>query len=145
MKPGDPNWPAPISAATSNVMRGNRGRDTTPETAVRSLVHRRGLRFRTRYTIRLDDGRWTRPDMVFTRSRVAVYVDGCFWHGCPDHGTRPTSNADYWSPKLANNVVRDLDTNAQLSLRGWRVLRAWEHQDPELVAELVAHVVAERR
>ncbi|MEA2370720.1 MAG: mismatch endonuclease, patch repair protein [Solirubrobacteraceae bacterium] len=83
--------------------------------------------------------------MVFTRSRVAVYVDGCFWHGCPDHGTRPTSNADYWSPKLANNVVRDLDTNAQLSLRGWRVLRAWEHQDPELVAELVAHVVAERR
>lgn len=144
MKPGDPSWPVAISAATSSVMRGNRGRDTTPETAVRSLVHRRGLRFRTRYTIRLDGRRWTRPDMVFTRSRVAVYVDGCFWHACPEHGTRPASNADYWSPKLANNVARDADTNAQLSLRGWHVLRAWEHEDPEAVAERVARVVAER-
>lgn len=144
MERGDPSWPTPTSPAVSSVMRGNGGRDTSPERAVRSLLHRRGLRFRTRLTIRLGRGRWTRPDLAFTRCRVAVYIDGCFWHACPDHGTRPRSNSDYWSPKLARNVARDLDTNAGLAALGWTVVRAWEHDDPTEVADRVTQVVASR-
>src|SRR4051794_21356328 len=115
VEPGDPKWPTPTSAAASTVMRANHGRDTKPEMAVRSLLHRRGMRFRTSQTIRLEGRRWTRPDVVFPRARVAVYVDGCFWHACPEHGTAPRANAGYWSSKLACNVARDSDTTRRLT------------------------------
>src|SRR4051794_3392100 len=101
MRPSDPTWPQPSSSAATAVMRANRWRDTAPETAVRSLLHRRGHRFLKRHTIRLGDGRWTQPDAVFRGARVAVFVDGCFWHRCPQHGTSPSANSAYWEAKLA--------------------------------------------
>ena len=144
MKPTDPEWPQPTSAAASSIMRGNRWRDTSPETAVRSILHRRGHRFLKRHTITLAGRRWTQPDAVFTRARVALFVDGCFWHRCPEHGTRPTANAAYWGPKLDRNVARDRDTDAQLAGLGWLVIRTWEHEDPLEIADRVDAAVSAR-
>src|SRR5215218_234434 len=141
MRPGDPAWPEPSSAAATAVMRANRSSDTGPEVAVRSELHRRGLRFRKRLTIRLGGRRWTRPDVTFTRARVAVFVDGCFWHACPDHGTTPRVNAEYWGPKLARNVARDRDADDRLADLGWTVVRAWEHDDPVAIADRVTAAV----
>jgi DNA mismatch endonuclease, patch repair protein len=144
MQPGDPNWPRPTSESVSAVMKGNRWRDTDPEHAVRSALHGRGLRFRKRYTIKLGDRRWTQPDAVFTRARVVLYVDGCFWHRCPEHGTSPRANSSYWGPKLDRNVARDRDTDRQLAALGWTVVRAWEHEQPDLVADRVESAVLAR-
>jgi DNA mismatch endonuclease (patch repair protein) len=108
------------------------------------LLHARGLRFRKRLTIRLEGRRWTQPDVAFPRARVAVFVDGCFWHRCPLHGTTPRANSAYWGPKLDRNVARDHDTERQLLGLGWHVIRAWEHEDPELVANRVEASVRKR-
>lgn len=113
-------------------MRANPRRDTKPEIALRSFLHRRGLRFRKDYSVRLAE-RTVRPDIVFTRYRVAVFVDGCFWHCCPIHGTSPRSNAEYWGPKLEGNVARDRAVNEQLRNAGWTVIRAWEHEPVQIV------------
>lgn len=78
-----------------------------------------------------------RADIVFSRARIAVFVDGCFWHSCPDHATRPTRNAAWWAEKLAKNVARDRETDAVLISAGWTVLRFWEHDDPALAAEAI--------
>ena len=145
VKPGDPTWPVPSSAAATAVMRANRGRDTKPEVALRSDLHRRGLRFRKRHTIRLDGRRWTQPDVVFTRERLAIYVDGCFWHRCPVHGTTPRANSAYWTPKLERNVTRDRDTTASLEAEGWTVLRFWEHDPPAEIAGRVEAALAALR
>jgi DNA mismatch endonuclease (patch repair protein) len=145
MKPTDPDWPQPSSPAVSSVMRGNRWRDTSPEAAVRSVLHRRGHRFLKRRTIRLGRRRWTQPDVVFPRVRVALYVDGCFWHRCPEHGTAPTGNAWYWGPKLERNVARDQDTDSRLETMGWLVVRAWEHEDPIEVADRVEAALSARQ
>jgi DNA mismatch endonuclease (patch repair protein) len=144
LKPGDPDWPIPSSPAASAVMRANTGRDSSPEAAVRSALHRRGLRFRKCLRIKLTGRRWTQPDAVFTRARVAVFVDGCFWHRCPEHGTSPRANSSYWGPKLERNVARDRDTDEQLAALGWTVIRAWEHESPELIADRVRQIVDER-
>ena len=135
-----PWWPTAANPAASAVMQANHRVDTGPERRLRSLLHRRGLRFRKDMTIRYD-GTWTRPDVVFTRARVVVYVDGCFWHGCPEHGTRPTNNADYWTAKLARNVERDRQATAALTQAGWTVTRAWEHEPVEVVAARVERLV----
>lgn len=108
-------------------MASNRRRDTVPEVRLRSALHRRGLRFRVDMPIPARDRRPIRPDIVFTQSRLAVFVDGCFWHGCPDHGSSPRANADYWVPKLARNKQRDVEADRLLRLAGWSVLRVWEH------------------
>jgi DNA mismatch endonuclease, patch repair protein len=126
-------------------MIGNRSRDTRPEVLLRSILHRRGRRFRKRFTIRLGDGRWTQPDIVFPAARLAVYVDGCFWHRCPEHGTEPRSNSPYWQAKLTRNVSRDLDTSARLAGLGWTVLRAWEHEPPGELADRVDLALASSR
>jgi DNA mismatch endonuclease (patch repair protein) len=118
-------------------MKRNRRRDSQPELAVRSALHRRGLRFRVDFPIRAQD-RLVRPDIVFTRARVAVFVDGCWWHRCPEHANTPQANADYWKPKLERNVARDIAVNAALKAAGWHVLRAWEHESPSSVADRVA-------
>jgi DNA mismatch endonuclease (patch repair protein) len=83
-----------------------------------------------------------RPDIVFTRARVAVFVDGCFWHRCPEHGLAPRSNADYWQTKFAKNVARDLRNNETLAGAGWRVVRVWEHEDPMAAADRVEQLLA---
>ena len=122
-------------------MLGNTWRDTSPEVVLRSILHRRGRRFQKRKTISLDGKRWTQPDIVFSGAHLAVFVDGCFWHRCPEHGTEPRSNTAYWKPKLDRNVARDRDTEAQLRERGWTVLRAWEHEDPTVVADRIETVL----
>lgn len=109
---------------------------------VRSQLHRLGLRFRKNHYIRLDDGeRGVRPDIVFTRWKVAVFIDGCFWHMCPLHGMIPRSNEGYWRPKLEGNVCRDRKSTRRLEAAGWRVLRYWEHEEPEHVARSIEEVV----
>jgi DNA mismatch endonuclease, patch repair protein len=119
-------------------MRGNRGRDTKPEHAVRSLLHRQGMRFRKDSVLRTGDGIRVRADIVFGRHRIAVFIDGCFWHGCPQHGRHPRVNRSYWDAKLARNVARDERNVRLLRGDGWTVLRFWEHEDPGEVAALIA-------
>ena len=120
-------------------MRGNRKRDTRPEVALRQAVHALGLRYRVACRP-LETERWT-ADLVFTRARVAVFVDGCFWHGCPEHFSAPRTNGEYWSPKIARNRERDAITNAALREAGWTVLRIWEHEDVARAARRVAAAV----
>lgn len=134
-------YPAPTSPAVSNRMRRVGRRDSRAELALRSELHRRGLRFRVDLPIRLSE-RIVRPDVVFTRARLAVFVDGCFWHCCPEHGNQPKANTDYWQPKLARNVARDRNVDTALAAGSWQVLRAWEHEDPATVADRVERAYA---
>jgi DNA mismatch endonuclease, patch repair protein len=136
--------PAPPAGSPSvrRVMQRNTSTDTQPEAAVRSEVHRRGLRYRKHY--RPVSGIRCRADLVFAKAHVAVFVDGCFWHRCPIHGTSPRSNSAYWAAKLDRNVARDRANDAALERAGWRVLRVWEHEDPEGAAERIARVVRMR-
>lgn len=107
-------------------MQGNRRTGTKPEVSLRSALHAAGMRFRKDH--RIDLGRVKpRPDVVFTRAKVAVFVDGCYWHSCPEHGTSPRTNSDYWAPKLARNVERDREHDKALQEAGWTVVRIWEH------------------
>lgn len=119
------------SEGARRTMRANHRRDTRPELAVRRLLHARGWRYRVDF--RLAPPLRVRADIVFTRARVAVFIDGCFWHSCSLHGTAPKANADYWGPKLARNVARDRQTDDDLAALGWRVLRFWEHEDPDSI------------
>ncbi len=123
-------------------MRANRGRDTGPEMAVRRALHARGLRYRVDHPLPFDRRR--RADIAFTRAKVAVFVDGCFWHGCPDHGSTPRTNSAFWSAKIGRNRSRDADTTERLESLGWSVLRFWEHEEPSRSAEVVALTVARR-
>lgn len=109
-------------------MQANRRTGTKPEVALRSALHAAGLRFRKDYRLDLS-GVKIRPDVVFTRAKVAVFVDGCFWHCCPVHGTQPTQNADYWTPKLERNIARDREQDAALAAHGWQSVRIWEHEE----------------
>ena len=130
-------YPKPTSATATKKMRSNRRVDTKPEVALRSMLHRAGLRFRKDYPIRLPDGRIVHPDIAFTRKKLAVFVDGCFWHSCPEHGTTPKTNQDYWIPKLRQNVERDRSTDEGLRAIGWQVMRTWEHLHPEEAMMLI--------
>lgn len=135
--------PAASSDATRKAMQGNRGHDTKAELAVRRLVHAAGLRYRVNARPEPDLRRTA--DLLFTRARVAVFIDGCYWHGCPEHLRMPTKNQDYWRGKIGRNQTRDLETTSRLEERGWLVLRFWEHEPPDRVAERVAQVVRNRR
>ncbi len=108
-------------------MKANRRTDTKPELALRHALHRLGYRYRKDYRLDLDSGRRVRPDIAFTARKVAVFVDGCFWHACPEHGSKPRANEWYWGPKLIRNVERDRVNDAALILAGWTVVRLWEH------------------
>jgi DNA mismatch endonuclease, patch repair protein len=111
-------------------MRANRRTGTKPEMALRRALHKQGYRYRKDYRLDLAGAR-VRPDIVFTARRVAVFVDGCFWHACPQHGTKPAANTWYWEPKLARNVQRDRAADAALAAAGWKVVRVWEHESLE--------------
>jgi DNA mismatch endonuclease (patch repair protein) len=123
------------SEGTRRSMLGNTGRDTKPELAVRRLLHARGYRYRVDYRP-IREVR-SRADVAFTRRKIAVFIDGCFWHVCPIHATHPKANADYWAPKLARNVERDAETTVKLQAAGWTVLRYWEHEAPADVAAAI--------
>ena len=122
-------------------MQSNRRSDTSIEKRLRAALHREGLRFRKDYPIRAGVGRPVRADVAFPRARVAVFVDGCFWHCCPTHGSSPKANAEYWTPKLAANVERDRLVDQRLADEGWMVVRIWEHEDPEEAAGHVGDAV----
>jgi DNA mismatch endonuclease, patch repair protein len=110
-------------------MRTTGRRDTPPELRIRSLLHRKGYRFRV--DVSPVSATRSRADIVFRRLKVAVYVDGCFWHGCPSHGTWPKANADWWRSKIESNRIRDRKTAAALLASGWSVVRIWEHEEPD--------------
>jgi DNA mismatch endonuclease (patch repair protein) len=124
-------------------MQNTRRRDTSPEKLLRSALHRMGLRFR------LDrspiPGMRSRADIVFPRERVAVFVDGCFWHRCPAHGTTPKNNREWWVAKLDGNVERDRRVDEELRRAAWRVVRVWEHEDVDAGAAKVRDVVVAAR
>jgi DNA mismatch endonuclease (patch repair protein) len=117
-------------------MKAVRQRGTRPELELRSALHARGLRYRVDAPpVR---GFRRRADVVLTRAKIAVYVDGCFWHSCPEHATTPKSNQEWWEEKLAANVARDRKTDRDLEELGWAVVRVWEHEDMEAAAERIA-------
>jgi DNA mismatch endonuclease (patch repair protein) len=131
----------PSSTGVSDRMSRQARVGTNPELALRRELHRRGLRYRVDMRLDLDGLRRRRADLVFPRRRVAVFVDGCFWHVCPTHGTAPKANASWWAEKLAGNVARDRDTDARLVAAGWTAVRVWEHEDATEAADRVERVV----
>lgn len=135
MKPSSPT-------ASARFRRVGR-RDTPPEMRLRSELHRRGLRYRV--DARPIHGLRRRADLVFRNAKVAVFVDGCFWHGCSIHMTWPQANAGWWRGKIERTRARDRDTDRRLTESGWTVIRIWEHEDPPVAAERVVEVLSLRR
>ena len=124
-------------------MRRTRQHGTSPELAVRSELHRRGLRFRIQRPLEFDGRR--KADIVFPKDRLAVFVDGCFWHSCPEHATHPKANAAFWADKLAGNTRRDRETDRRLQESGWMVVRVWEHEPAVSAADIVEETLAQLR
>jgi DNA mismatch endonuclease (patch repair protein) len=121
-------------------MKANRRVDTGPERLLRAELHARGLRYRKDLRVHVA-GRAVRPDVVFPRALIAVFVDGCFWHRCPIHATDPKANAEFWRLKLEGNVARDRADDAALVADGWTVIRVWEHEQPGAAAERICAAV----
>lgn len=136
------NSVTPSSPGVSARMRKQASKDTGVELAVRRLLHAAGLRYRVEYPVPGMARR--RLDVAFTRAKVAVLIDGCFWHGCPLHATQPKANAEWWRNKLDRNMARDRETTEHLTALGWTVLRFWEHEDPVEVAARVRATVERR-
>lgn len=134
-RPSPGPHPGPSSEALSRRMSAVKRRDNGPELAVRRRLHAAGLRYRVAFHV--PGQRRRTIDIAFPGRRLAVYIDGCFWHGCPVHGTAPKANATWWADKLAANRARDADVTLQLEALGWTVLRFWEHEDPADVARQV--------
>jgi DNA mismatch endonuclease (patch repair protein) len=132
MTEGEPTL-GPVSPATRRVMQANRGRDTSPELAVRSRLHARGLRYRVATPLQFDRRR--RSDIYFSRAGLYIFIDGCYWHGCPEHFIEPKTNVEFWRTKIEGNRRRDVDTTSRLIELGFHVLRFWEHCDPAVVVE----------
>jgi len=131
--------PGASSPTVSQRMSLARRRDTKPEMDVRRVLHARGLRYRVVYPV---PGMARRSiDIAFPKAKVAVFLDGCFWHGCPEHGTQPRANADWWNVKLERNKARDVETDNELEAAGWRVLRFWEHEPPASVADYICSII----
>ncbi|MET7694171.1 very short patch repair endonuclease [Streptomyces sp. NPDC005483] len=136
----DPAYPTPPTPGRSRNMAAIKRRDTKPERTIRSMLHAAGKRYRVDLRLQLEGAR-PRPDIVFTRARVAVFVDGCFWHCCPEHGRKPGVNSGYWGPKLERNIARDRAANEALTAAEWTVIRVWEHEAPEEAVERILGVL----
>ena len=135
--------PTPLDARTRERFKRQPQRDTKPELVIRRELHRRGFRFRL--DVRVSKSIRSKPDIVFNGAKVAVFVDGCFWHGCPDHGTFPKNNREWWAQKLEANVKRDERTTAALEHEGWKIIRLWEHEPVNHAADRVAAAITARR
>jgi DNA mismatch endonuclease (patch repair protein) len=133
--------PVASSPEIERRMKSQRRRDTASERTLRSELWRRGLRYRVDFKV---VGRRQRVDIVFTRVKVAVFVDGCFWHSCPLHATAPKANGDWWKAKLAANVERDRETDRALQAQGWLVIRVWEHEPAQTAADRIEAAVRQR-
>lgn len=130
------------SGRVSARMTRTKPRDTAPELALRRLLHGRGLRYHV--DRRVLEGVRRRADLVFTSARVVVFVDGCFWHGCPEHATWPANNAEFWREKIETNRQRDHDTDQRLAAAGWRAIHVWEHEDPSVAADRIERAIRAR-
>ncbi|HEX7351358.1 very short patch repair endonuclease [Brachybacterium sp.] len=135
--------PKASSENARRTMRANKRKDTSIELAIRRRLHASGLRYRVDHPADASDRR-RRADIVFTRARIAIFIDGCFWHGCSEHYVEPRANSEYWRPKIARNRERDLDSTRRLQEAGWKVMRFWEHEDPDLVAAEISTAVRSR-
>ncbi|MGR4850151.1 very short patch repair endonuclease [Streptomyces sp. LARHCF252] len=140
-EPPQGSWAS--SAARRRNMQAIRSRDTKPERLVRSLLHAQGLRYRV--AAKPLPGLRRTADIVFRSVKLAVFIDGCYWHGCPEHYVPPRTNSGYWSDKVARNMARDRDTDEQLKAAGWTVLRFWEHDPAEDCAINIAATVSRLR
>jgi DNA mismatch endonuclease (patch repair protein) len=136
-----PSWAS--TPGVRNRMQLQPSFETQPELLLRRALHTRGLRYRTHR--RILPGRSRTVDIVFGPSKVAVLVDGCFWHGCPEHYRIPRTNEAYWRPKIEGNRSRDKETSELLQAKGWLVIRVWEHEDTEDAADRVELAVRQRR
>jgi DNA mismatch endonuclease (patch repair protein) len=119
-----------------------RGKDTIPEMLLRKNLWNLGLRYRLHYKLP------GRPDIVFVASRITIFVDGCFWHGCPEHGVRPKTNSTFWNKKIQGNIERDKKNQLQLNEQGWTVLRFWEHEiekDPTGISKRIERIILKRQ
>lgn len=123
-------------------MRAARRRDTAIELALRAELDALGLSYAVDELVLTDVRR--RADIALREVRIAVFVDGCFWHGCPLHGTWPKQNAEFWRAKIEGNRLRDADTDRRLTMTGWHVIRVWEHEDPPAAAQRIVLAVTER-
>jgi DNA mismatch endonuclease (patch repair protein) len=135
--------PKASSETARRTMQANKRTDTSIEMAIRRRLHASGLRYRVDHPADASDKR-RRADIVFTRARIAIFIDGCFWHGCPEHYVEPKANSEYWLPKIARNRERDLDSTRRLQEAGWTVMRFWEHEDPDLVAAEITTAIRSR-
>lgn len=134
---------APSSAEARKRMQSVRQKNTSAESALRRELHARGLRYRIHVPVLSKPRRIA--DVAFTGLRVAVFVDGCFWHGCPVHATWPKQNAEFWRAKIEANIARDSDTDERLRADGWMVIRIWAHEEPEVAAERIARIIKRQR
>lgn len=132
--------PAALDEATRRRMRRQATRDTAPEMALRRALHALGVRYRLHHP-----GLPGRPDVALVGSRIAVFVDGCFWHSCPEHGRAPVNNAGWWATKLAANVERDRRKDAALAGMDWLVVHVWEHEDPGEASARIAELHRRRK
>jgi len=135
--------PTPSSGDARRRMEKQSQRDTKPETQIRSILHSNGLRYRVDFRPLKSVRR--KADIAFIGPRVAVFIDGCFWHGCPIHGTWPKANAEFWRDKIISNQKRDADTNIRFERAGWKVIRIWEHEEPGEAAKKITKAVESRR
>ncbi|KAA0115095.1 very short patch repair endonuclease [Mycolicibacterium sp. P9-22] len=135
--------PTASSESVRSRMSRQRQRGTRAELRVRQALHARGIRFRV--DVRLESDLRCRADIAWRALRLAIFIDGCFWHGCPIHATRPKANQEWWARKLDENVRRDRRTDAELTSRGWTVLRYWEHEEPETVAAVIYRTLSDLR
>lgn len=133
----------PSSPNASRRMQRIRQKNTSAEMALRRELHARPLRYRIQVPLLTKPRRVA--DVAFRSLRVAVFVDGCFWHGCPVHATWPKQNAKFWRSKIEANMVRDKDTDERLRIEGWMVIRIWAHEDPKVAARRIAHILERRR
>lgn len=131
--------PGPSSLGVRRQMQLQRQKDTVPELKLRRALHARGFRFRVNYPPLA--GLRRRADIAFTRQRVAVFVDGCFWHGCTRHKSIPKYNRDWWKKKIEANQRRDRDTEERLRKAGWSAIRVWEHEPVEKAVARVVHIL----
>lgn len=137
---------ARVEASTPEALRRMqrvRQKNTSAESALRRELHARGIRYRIHVPVLTKPRRVA--DVAFSGLRVAVFVDGCFWHGCPAHATWPKQNAAFWRDKIEANMARDKDTNERLRAQGWRVIRVWAHEDFKVAARRIAHILERRR
>lgn len=125
------------------MMRRFASKHTTPELDLRRALHRMGLRYRVQLAVPGAPRRSI--DIAFTRRKMAVFVDGCYWHGCSEHGKVPARNSEWWAAKILRNQERDLDTTRLLVEQGWLVLRYWEHEDPQVAARAIADALHRRQ